>query len=265
MARNEEKAQMVLNRWVQAKLDEKKPIKKKRPALSSECDNLQDAERFRRELTYQISKQVSEIQNASLGEHKIRDLNDAINKSIRELSHWNRRIIELGGPNYFKAASKVLDANGNEIRLGGKYSYFGAARNLPGVRELFEEPAPAPKAKTRGELYRGIDASYYGLHDEIDGVLLPMESAKEAELAAEAQEAFELQQSMRNSSSSKAPITLEDFDVSQAELAVFDGDETPEQIQKSILESRKAALLRELRLLLPETATPTTASDISEI
>ena len=36
----------------------------------------------------------------SLGEHKIRDLNDEINKLLRTKAHWERRILELGGPNY---------------------------------------------------------------------------------------------------------------------------------------------------------------------
>ena len=37
---------------------------------------------------------------AGLGEHAIRDLNDEINKLMREKRHWQRRIVELGGTNY---------------------------------------------------------------------------------------------------------------------------------------------------------------------
>lgn len=48
-----------------------------------------------------LSLQVGEIQNPGLGEFKIRDLNDSINKLIREKSHWEKRIVDLGGPNYF--------------------------------------------------------------------------------------------------------------------------------------------------------------------
>ncbi len=44
--------------------------------------------------------QVGEIQNPGLGEFKIRDLNDEINKLLREKGHWERRIKDLGGPNY---------------------------------------------------------------------------------------------------------------------------------------------------------------------
>ena len=40
---------------------------------------------------------MAKIQNEGLGEHAIRDLNDGINKLIREKYHWNQRIKELGG------------------------------------------------------------------------------------------------------------------------------------------------------------------------
>lgn len=36
----------------------------------------------------------------SLDEFKIRDMNDHINKLLREKHHWERRILELGGPTY---------------------------------------------------------------------------------------------------------------------------------------------------------------------
>lgn len=35
-----------------------------------------------------------------MGEFRIRDLNDEINKLLREKRHWEERIIELGGPDY---------------------------------------------------------------------------------------------------------------------------------------------------------------------
>lgn len=55
-----------------------------------------------------------------LGEHKIRDLNDEINKLIREKGHWEDRIKELGGADYKKYGPKVLDSQGME--LPGKLS-----------------------------------------------------------------------------------------------------------------------------------------------
>lgn len=35
-----------------------------------------------------------------MGEQRIRDLNDHINYLIREKQKWEKRIFELGGPNY---------------------------------------------------------------------------------------------------------------------------------------------------------------------
>ena len=46
---------------------------------------------------------------------RIRDLNDEINKLIREKGHWERRIVQLGGPDYAKNAPKTTDAEGNEV------------------------------------------------------------------------------------------------------------------------------------------------------
>lgn len=41
---------------------------------------------------------------AGLGEFRIRDLNDEINKLLREKGHWEVRIRELGGPDYAVSA-----------------------------------------------------------------------------------------------------------------------------------------------------------------
>ena len=38
--------------------------------------------------------------SAGLGEFKLRDVNDEINKLLREKGHWEDRIKELGGPDY---------------------------------------------------------------------------------------------------------------------------------------------------------------------
>ena len=37
---------------------------------------------------------------AALGEFRLRAINDEINKLLREKHHWNKRILELGGPNH---------------------------------------------------------------------------------------------------------------------------------------------------------------------
>lgn len=136
MARNEEKANAVLNRFWEAKREEKRGPKQKRPFLASECRDLADADKWRQQILREIGRKVSEIQNPGLGEHRIRDLNDEINKLIREKVHWEDRILELGGPDYKKQAPQITDAEGNAIdSASGKglgYRYFGAAKELPG-------------------------------------------------------------------------------------------------------------------------------------
>jgi len=56
-----------------------------------------------------------DIQNPGLGGHRFRDLNDEINKLIREKGHWEVRILELGGSDYAKVGPKVIDSEGKEV------------------------------------------------------------------------------------------------------------------------------------------------------
>ncbi|EGC39161.1 hypothetical protein DICPUDRAFT_52847 [Dictyostelium purpureum] len=180
MARNEEKARSMLNRYLNLKNGEAKS-EEKRPYLSSECDSLVDAERWRRQILKEITKGITDIQNSSLGEFKIRDLNDHINKLVREKGHWERRILELGGPNYRAITPKIFDADGKEPLGTGTYRYYGEAKNLPGVAELFEKPDTKDlnEKKTRHDLLRVVDSDYYGYRDDEDGKLEEIEKEYE--------------------------------------------------------------------------------------
>ena len=71
---------------------------------------------------------------AGLGEYRIRDLNDEINKLLREKYHWEVQIFNLGGPNYRRIGPRYLDREGREVPGNRGYRYFGAARELPGIR-----------------------------------------------------------------------------------------------------------------------------------
>ena len=181
MARSAEKAMAILSRWTTMMNNEDKPeVPTRRPFIATECVNLREAEKWRHQIIREISKKVAQIQNAGMGEFRIRDLNDEINKLLREKRHWEDRIVELNGPNYAKIGPKMLDFEGKELPGNKGYKYFGAARDLPGVRELFEQDPPKAPRKTRAELYKLIDADYYGYRDDDDGVLVKTE--KEVEL-----------------------------------------------------------------------------------
>lgn len=182
MARNSEKAMSTLSRWRQAQTEGGQGKPKRRPYLAELCNDLDEAEKWRREIIAEISNLVMLIQNAGLGEHKIRDMNDHINKLLREKRHWERRIIELGGTNYLRAPSTKFD--GEDAPGTRNYKYFGAARDLPGVRELFAKPEVGDTRKTKSELLKFVDCDYFGYRDEDDGVIIPLEAAAEVSVRA---------------------------------------------------------------------------------
>lgn len=177
----------TLARWRAAQLAEQgKGVQERRPFLASNCHNLRKCEKWRMQVIREIAKKVAQIQNAGLGEFRIRDLNDEINKLLREKGHWEDRIKELGGPDYGKVGPKMLDQEGREVPGNRGYKYFGAAKDLPGVRELFEQEPPPPPRRTRAEIMREIDADYYGYRDDDDGVLMPLELEQEKAAVAKA-------------------------------------------------------------------------------
>ena len=51
---------------------------------------------------------------AGLTDYEVRDLNDEINKLMREKRHWENQIIALGGANYRRNIAMV-DDDGKEV------------------------------------------------------------------------------------------------------------------------------------------------------
>mmetsp|Transcript_107925 Transcript_107925/g.305122 ORF Transcript_107925/g.305122 Transcript_107925/m.305122 type:complete len:313 (+) Transcript_107925:83-1021(+) len=204
MARNEEKSLATLNRWTAQKRDLEKATNlgkstymggalppsatfgpyaaKKRPKIASEVDTIKECDHWRSEIVRGVAKKIAEIQNAALGEHRIRDLNDEINKDLREKGYWEDQIKALGGADYKAQAPKDVETYGAELASQSGYKYFGAAKDLPGVSELFDsEVAPQAPRKTKKQLFKNIMPDYYGWRDEEDGMLLLAEQEAEHE------------------------------------------------------------------------------------
>lgn len=90
-----------------------------------------------------------------------------------------------------RGGGRVYDEDGREIPGGGKgYRYFGRARELPGVKEMFEAATKKAKGPEEEDTGRGqgdlarkhVDAAYFGYGlDEEDGTLLAYERKKEKE------------------------------------------------------------------------------------
>ncbi len=187
-ARNSEKAQSMLFRFRAAQAADLGILdagRTRRPKLITSVSSIPVCEKWRGQVLKEISRKVSRIQESSLSDFQIRDLNDEINKLMREKHMWEVQIREMGGPNYMRGGGKVYDDAGNEIMGAGKgYRYFGRARELPGVKEMFEvkKPREDKGLESRADLRMRVDAGYYGYNlDEEDGTLLAYERRKEEE------------------------------------------------------------------------------------
>ncbi|EMC99071.1 hypothetical protein BAUCODRAFT_64719 [Baudoinia panamericana UAMH 10762] len=191
MARNAEKAQSMLFRFRAQQASDLGILdinKTRRPKAISQQEHIPTCERWRGQVLKEISRKITKIQDPALSDYQVRDLNDELNKLFREKWQWEVRIRELGGPNYMRGGGRVTDEEGRVIEGGGKgYRYFGRARELPGVKELFEaatkkSPEEERKKESRQELRMRVNAGYYGYNlDEEDGSLLAYEAKKEKE------------------------------------------------------------------------------------
>eukprot|EP00033_Pygsuia_biforma_P000538 GCRY01000630.1.p1 GENE.GCRY01000630.1~~GCRY01000630.1.p1 ORF type:complete len:278 (-),score=58.18 GCRY01000630.1:51-884(-) len=257
MARNEEKAQAILNRYVKMKAEQEGKIVTplQRPKHTSQCRRAETAEKWRNQVLKEISKKVSIIQHMDgMAESTIRQMNDDINELIREKYYWEVRIVELGGVDYRKMVEAedvkeegVTVTNDKESGMV-VYRYFGAARNLPGVKELFEKQNKQDAKRSRADLYRGINADYYGYRDEDDGVLLPQE--EEAEKKAR----LDLEQEWRESPQGQMGAELDAFN-REVQLMEEEPEEAPtfvahvplpdkDELEKVVLEKKKQELLK---------------------
>jgi len=227
----------MLNRWWSMKTgDGGKPKERRRPYLASNCHNVVACERWRMQILREVGKKVTEIQNASLGEGKLRELNDEINKLVREKGHWERRILELGGPNYLHSTPDVIKDAGKEAEVGsGGYKYFGAARELPGVKELFAQPVEQKGPPTRGELNKGVDAEYFGFRDDEDGVLEAVENEAEEQARAKAIMAWK-----ENNKGDTDMEDSEDYELTPLNVFVVP---SKQDIERALVERHKAELM----------------------
>ena len=92
----------------------------RRPKMITEVTSIPNCEKWRGQVLKEISRKVSKIQDPSLSDFMIRDLNDEINKAMREKHMWEVQIRNLGGPNYMRGGGKVYDEEGREIPGSGK-------------------------------------------------------------------------------------------------------------------------------------------------
>ena len=114
----------------------------------------------------------------------MRDLNDEINRLLREKRHWENQIVALGGANYRRNVA-MLDDDGKEVPGTKGYKYFGRAKELPGVKELFmskkTEEDEENKVHNYYKKFTNQGPAYFGDLDEAEGELLKFEMHAEEE------------------------------------------------------------------------------------
>ena len=219
----------------------------RRPKVISEQTNLQNCEKWRGQVLKEVSRKVTKIQDLGLSDYQIRDLNDEINKLMREKHMWEVQIRNLGGPNY----TLVTKSSGENIPGAAKgYRYYGRARELPGVKELFDaartkgsgqKPGGGDEKslEDRDDLRKDVDAAYYGYGpDEEDDTLLEYEAAREADAQARLA-------ALTKTASAKPPPGWEPLPGDTG-----DGQSwhlpTVEEVQHELLERRKRRILDQL-------------------
>lgn len=248
-ARNSEKAQSMLFRFRAAQAADLGILdvgRQRRPKNITSVTSIPICEKWRGQVLKEISRKVSRIQDPSLSDFQIRDLNDEINKLMREKWVWELQIRNLGGPDYTRGRGRVYDDEGRGIPGGGKgYRYFGRARELPGVKEMFEAATrrnvrdveeDASRAAVNEMLRKHVDAAYFGYGaDEEDEMLLAYEVQKE-------KEAFE---SMKNQHQPEKKDTWEPLPGDKG-----DGVEwrlpTLAEVQEELVDRRRRRLLEKL-------------------
>lgn len=90
-------------------------------------------------LLYRLPNESQADRAAGLTDYQIRDLNDEINNLLREKRHFETQIVNLGGANYKRGNASMLDDEGKEVPGTRGYKYFGRAKELPGVKEMFSK------------------------------------------------------------------------------------------------------------------------------
>ena len=123
---------------------------KGRPRATQQCTDVPSATRFRAQTLREITRGLTRIHDPLLTEYQVRDINDTLNRLLRERRAWEYRIKQLGGPDYISGTTTgggVAGGDTDMVTVKG-YKYFGRARELPDVVKLLQE-ADTEKSRRR--------------------------------------------------------------------------------------------------------------------
>ncbi|KAH0582320.1 hypothetical protein H2248_010263 [Termitomyces sp. 'cryptogamus'] len=126
---------------------------------------------------------------SGLSDYEVRDLSNKINKLLCEKRHWENQIVALGGGNHRRNVV-ILDDDGKVVPGTKGYEYFGWAKDIPSVRELFQRRKNKEEEENQAlafyKKFMSQGLPYYCDLDENDGTILQYQRAAEEEGAYEA-------------------------------------------------------------------------------
>ena len=233
MARNSEKANSMLHRYLQQKAQSDTDTHQRRPYLSTLVDNVNECEKWRKHIINEIVSKITEIQNPNLSESTALQLNEYINKLLREKSHWERRIKQLGGNDYSIIQQNIYDSN-NVIEID-KYYYFGVSKNNKLVQKLIQKKQYDIKHKyTLSQLESMVNGTnYYGNDDSENNMLYSIERELEQQLQHDAGYIDVSDNDINNDITNTLPTQQQQL--------------TKQQIEQMLLEQKKAELLNKYK------------------
>jgi pre-mRNA-splicing factor ISY1 len=134
----------------------------------------------------------------------------------------------------------LFDEDGTEVIAVGGYRYFGAAKMLPGVKELYSRYSFKEPTKTRYDLVKSVNTDYYGYRDDDDGQLEKIEKKAEEEEIAKEVERYQDVKKVRERNENVVDVVVDE----SKDLILDVQVPSKEEIENMILEKRKRDVLQ---------------------
>ncbi|OLQ16777.1 Isy1-like splicing family protein [Cryptosporidium hominis] len=187
MARNSEKANFMLNRWLSVKNKISKPSFEGRGRYSSVqfTNTIRECETIRFEIMEEISNLAKKLRDCTMSdENEVRHLNSGINSLLKEKYKWECRIVELGGPNYRSRHGQYIESLGGISMPNSSLKIFGVAISLPEYKELLnsdDKTEISSKIVSKPPEVTVCDAYYEEINKKEEDRIKTLEREKEIE------------------------------------------------------------------------------------
>ena len=161
MARNSERALLILNRWHTMRHVIQGGETLQIPNDPRSVYKLDLAEAYRNKISRDLITHLIKIQDTSLSEKELVNLNDLINETVSIKNQWSKRIKELGGV-YVKYYNPL--ENDFVIAKDGTH-WYGASKFLPRVEIDESHETNEREEVDLATLAKNVNEDYFGAND----------------------------------------------------------------------------------------------------